>query len=167
MQIVYGENMAVTIHKDWKFYTGITFLILSLIFPLFGFFVPLLDLPTPIEVAIITALTVGGPELMIMFAAAFLGKETYIYIKGKVRAFFRRKKKSKSVGMTRYYIGLFIFLMSPTLLYFNAYWPEIMPQDATARYYLLVSGDLAFVLSFFIMGASFWEKFKRLFIWNV
>ena len=158
---------STALKKDWRFYTGMTFLVMAVILPLFGFLVPLLDIPTAAEVFIIACLTVGGPELMIMFAVAFLGKRTFVYIKAKIFAIFKRKRRPKPVSITRYYIGLAIFILSPRLLYFNAYWPEIMPAHDQVRYYLLVIGDLAFVISFFILGERFWEKFKSLFIWNV
>jgi hypothetical protein len=51
-------------------------------------------------------------------------------------------------------------------LYINGYFKGILPKDDTTRYLILVSADFSFVISFFILGEGFWEKFKGLFIWN-
>jgi len=57
-----------------------------------------------------------------------------------------------------------IFLASPIPLYLNGYSPDLLPKEG--RHYILMAGDLAFVLSFFILGGGFWEKIKALFRWE-
>ncbi len=152
--------------KDWKYYTGMTFLLLSLFLPLIGFLIPLLDLPISITTVLMGALTVGGPEIMIALAVIFLGKTHILYLKSKVWKVFRKKRIPPPVSKGRYYFGLTVLLMSGLPLYLDAYFPGIMPKNEAFRYFLLVSADLTFVLSFFILGANFCEKFKRLFIWD-
>lgn len=113
-----------------------------------------------------TFLTIGGPELLVIFAVALLGKEVYNYYKEKAFRWFKSKRKPKPVSKVRYYIGLAIMIGSALPLYLDAYAPMIMPSDQSARYYVLVAADFVFVLSFFVLGGKFWEKFKKLFIWE-
>jgi len=155
------------IKKDWKFYTGITFLILSCLLPLVGLILPFLGFPVAESAFLVGVFTVGGPEVMIMLAAAFIGKEGLLYFKSKIKKFFKRKKTVKPVSKQRYYFGLFLLLASGVPLYLNAYFPEILPKDEEDKILILILSDFIFVISFFILGADFWEKFKSLFKWNV
>ena len=154
------------IHKDWRYYVGMTCLVLSLGLPLFGFAVPFLDLHAAFAAILIGFLTIGGPEVMILLAVLFLGKETLSYYKQKIYTCLFKRRKYKPVSKFRYYFGLVIFFASPTPLYLNAYGEHLLPADETFRHFILMGSDLAFVLSFFILGGNFWEKFKSLFIWN-
>src|SRR5258707_10006388 len=49
--------------------------------------------------------------------------------------------------------------------YIYAYSPALMPQG-DARIYLLAAMDLAFVVSVFLMGGEFWEKVRRIFVYE-
>ena len=42
--------------------------------------------------------------------------------------------------------------------------PDPSANDTT--FYVIITSDLAFVLSFFVLGEEFWEKLKRLFTWE-
>ena len=150
--------------KDWKFYTGIVCLGLSFFLPLLGFVVPFLKLPTTITVGVITFLTIGGPEAMILAGSVLLGKDGFRYYRNKIFLLFKRKSKPKPVSKIRYYTGLTIMILSVIPLYLNAYFSEIMPQQEYSKNAILISADLIFVISFFILGGEFWEKYKKLFI---
>ena len=153
-----------TLKKDWKYYLGMTFLVLSFVVPLAGFIFPFLGLPTALAATLVGVFTVGVPEVMIILAVLCLGKETFNYYKKKLFKIFRPNKPPKPVSKFRYYFGLVIFLASPIPLYINGYSPDLLP--AGGRHYILMGGDLAFVISFFILGESFWEKIKALFRWE-
>lgn len=140
-----------------------TCLILSFLVPILGFIFPFLGLPTALAATLTGVFTVGIPEVMIILAVLFLGKETFNYYKNKL--FKKRKKAPKKVSKLRYYFGLIIFLASPIPLYLNGYSPDLLPD--AGRHYILMIGDLAFVLSFFILGGGFWEKIKALFRYDV
>jgi hypothetical protein len=154
--------------KDWKFYTGVTFLILSCILPLIGLAIPFFDIHPVISVPVAGFLMLGGPEIMIIIAASFLGKNAYHYYRNKFLKFFKRKKPIKPhvISATRYYVGLSLFFGSLIPMYLNGYAPQIMPKNELGKYLFLVSADLVFVISFFVLGADFWEKYKSLFIWQ-
>jgi hypothetical protein len=62
--------------KDWRFYSGMAALILAGVLPLFSMLVPLLGLPTAWAVTLVACFIGGGPEVLLLVAAALLGKET-------------------------------------------------------------------------------------------
>lgn len=152
--------------KDWKFYTGMVFLALSIAFPLLGFLVPLFNFPPAISALIIGAFVVGGPEVMMILAVAFLGKNMVHFFKEKFFRFFKNRKFKESVSKFRYYFGLTIMILSGAPLYFSVYFTDLVSEDKSVRYIILLGADVLFVISFFIIGSDFWEKFKRLFIWE-
>jgi hypothetical protein len=79
--------------KDWRFFTGIAALLLAMVLPLFGLAVPLLGLSTAGSALLIGGLVAGGPELLLVLAAALLGKDT-------LRAFLHRAKRALSWGLS-------------------------------------------------------------------
>lgn len=160
------KSSAPSLKKDWKYYTGMTCLVMSLVFPVFALFVPFLGLPTWLTATIIGLLTVGAPEVMILLAVGFLGKEGIQYFKAKLWAWFKRPQPFRPVPRWRYYGGLGIMLASSIPLYLKAYSPHLLPQNPVVQFYILVVSDLIFVLSFFVAGGEFWEKFKRLFVYE-
>jgi hypothetical protein len=71
----------------------------------------------------------------------------------------------RPVSKARYYVGLAIILLSWLPAYIYAYAPAAMPGGNT-RIYILAAMDLAFVASVFLMGGEFWEKVRRIFIYE-
>ena len=110
---------------------------------------------------------IGGPEVMIIIAAIFLGKETARYYKAKFLDFFKREGPPKPVSRTRYYIGLTLILASIIPIYIAGYIPpDIIPWTEEEKVFILLSMDILFVISFFIAGPDFWEKIKSLFVYK-
>lgn len=143
-----------------------TFLVLSFLIPIVGFIFPFLGLPTALAATLTGVFIVGIPEVMIILAVLFLGKETFNHYKQKFYNLFKKRKKApKKVSRFRYYFGLVIFLASPIPLYLNGY--SLHPLLESGRHTILMIGDLSFVLSFFILGGAFWEKIKALFRYDL
>ncbi len=90
--------------KNFKSILAVALLIVAVLMPLAGFWVATLALPTAMKATIIGLLTLGGPEIVSIIAAALLGKEAYVALKAKLRSFFRKSavqpslKKSHTVG---------------------------------------------------------------------
>lgn len=152
--------------KKWKSYLGSICLCLSFLFPALGFVIPFLGFPISWTSILVGVFTCGVPEIMIALAVIFLGKETLLNYRRKFFTLFKRLKPWKPVSKFRYYFGLVIFIASPIPLYLHAYGSDWLPSSDMMCYMIFAGGDLAFVLSFFILGPNFWEKFKNLFIWN-
>jgi hypothetical protein len=157
------------IKKDWKYYLGLT---------LFCYcFVPLLTvelvafLPLSTEQAVVFgAIYVGSGELAFLLSLALLGKPFVTMLKEKLFGFFRRKPgAAKPVGRFRHRIGVVLFLGS-FAPYFIAELALLFmdPENISLRglLYLLLSGDVAFIVSLFVLGDPFWDKLKALFRWE-
>ena len=100
-----------------------------------------------------------------LLAAALLGRQNFDRIVGAAKKFFFTTFFSTPVSRGRYYAGLAICLLSFIPLYVAGYTSSWMPTTH-GRIAILAVADLAFILSFFVMGGEFWEKFRRLFVWE-
>jgi hypothetical protein len=151
--------------RDWRFYSGTAALALAVIMPLGSFVVPVLGLPTAQSAVLVGVLVAGGPEVLCILAVALLGKETFQYFTHVAKSALRRTVIDRPASKGRYYLGLAIMLVSWLPAYIYAYFPAVMP-GGNARIYILAGMDLAFVASVFLMGAEFWEKVRRIFIYE-
>jgi hypothetical protein len=149
-----------------KFYLGCSLLVISFILPLAAFVVPFLGLHPAVATAIVGTCVVGGPEIGGLLAIAILGKETFDLLIDKAKQALQKMGPPKKVSRGRYYFGLAVNIGSIVPLYLSGYLPDLLPRDQTAKLYLLLSGEIAFLLSFFILGGEFWEKFKKLFVYE-
>lgn len=110
-------------------------------------------------------LLAGTPEILCLAAAMILGKENYTRLARHTRRTLRQPEKSKAVSRLRYYTGLTGCLANGIPLILYAYVPERLP-DGVTKLGILVCADLIFLASIFFCGGEFWEKLRRLFIWE-
>jgi hypothetical protein len=150
---------------NWRFVAGVSVLGLAMVLPLLALLVPFLGLPMTQSVLIAGALVAGAPEVLMLLAVALLGRQNFDRIVGAAKKFLFTTFFSKPVSRGRYHAGLAICLLSFIPLYVAGYMPSWMPAD-NGRIAILAAADLAFIFSFFIMGGEFWEKFRRLFVWE-
>jgi len=154
-----------TLTRDWRFYLGITAFVLSFVLPLGALLVPLLGLPTAHAAILIGLLIAGAPEVLCILAVVLLGKETLRYVTYQAKSAFRRAVIDRPASKGRYYVGLTVILVSWLPAYLYAYFPAVMP-GGDARIYILAAMDLVFVASVLLMGAEFWEKVRRIFVYD-
>ncbi len=159
------EQTLSVLNRDWRFYTGMAALVLSLVMPLFAFLVPLLGLSLAQSAAVVGLLIAGGPEVVGLVGIALLGRNAFLYFTYKLKTALRGVVLPKRVSKQRYYFGLSVSLASLLPLYVYGYFPNWLPSGDT-RIYILATADVSFILSMFVMGGEFWEKFRRLFIWE-
>jgi hypothetical protein len=157
--------MPPTLKRDWRFYSGMTALVLSVVVPLGALVVPFLGLSMAQSALVVGALLAGAPEVLCILAVALLGKETFQYFAHRAKGALRRAVFDQPASKARYYVGLAIVLLSWLPLYLYGYVPGIMP-GGDARIYILAAMDLAFVVSVVLMGAEFWEKVRRIFVYE-
>jgi hypothetical protein len=151
--------------KDWRFYAGITAMVLAVVMPLCALVVPMLGLSTTQSALLAGVLLAGGPEVLCILAVALLGKDTFRYFTHRVMTALRRAVIDQPASKARYYTGLVVILLSWLPAYIYAYAPTLMP-GGDARIYVLAAMDLAFVVSVFLMGGEFWEKVRRIFVYE-
>ncbi len=150
--------------RGLKFKIGAFLLIASCLIPLLGLWVATLSLPLEIKGPIIGLLTVGGPELLALAAAAILGKEAFDLLRNKLLSALHKLAPRGSVGRTRYSIGLVLFVVNFLPSWVLAYAPQLLPD--VARISINVAADLLFVVSLFILGGDFWDKLRALFVYD-
>jgi len=160
-----GASEPPALKRDWRFYAGVAALLLAVIMPLCAVLVPLLGLPTAQSALLVGVLVAGGPEVLCILAVVLLGKETFQYFMHRTKSALRRAVIDTPASKGRYYFGLTIILVSWLPAYLYAYFPGTMPAG-NARIYLLAGMDLAFVASVLLMGGEFWEKVRRIFIYE-
>jgi hypothetical protein len=150
---------------NWRFVAGVSVLGLSMLLPLAALVVPFLGLPVAQSALIAGALVAGAPEVLMLLAVALLGRQNFDRIVAAAKRFLFTAFFSTPVSRGRYYAGLAICLLSFVPIYVAGYAPSWMPAG-NGRIAILAAADLAFIFSFFIMGGEFWEKFRRLFVWE-
>lgn len=150
---------------NWRFVAGVSMLGLAMVLPLCALLIPFLGLPGAQSALIAGALVAGAPEVLMLLAVALLGRQNFDLIVGTAKKFVFTTFFSQPVSRTRYYVGLAVCLLSFVPIYVAGYAPSWMPAG-NGRIAILAMADLAFILSFFVMGGEFWEKFRRLFVWE-
>lgn len=114
-------------------------------------------------IATLTGMIFIWNKAIILLMVAVMGKPGFQELKAKVLDVFRFSPESH-IGPVRYNVGLVMFSM-PLITavlepYIYAAWPALRPQMLG----LQIIGDLMFLVSFLVLGGSFWEKIRALFI---
>lgn len=149
---------------EWRFPTGVAIFVIGFCAPLAIPLVAATGLPTGWKTLISGALAVGVPEIMMVIAAAVMGKEGFAELKRRIGAFFRRHGPPDTVNRTRYRIGLAMFA-SPLLLgWLGPYLSGHLPGFDAHTVWWHIGGDLVFFASFFVLGGEFWDKLRALFV---
>ncbi len=110
-------------------------------------------------------LLAGPAEILCLLAAAILGREKYHKLTRKVRRSARPPGIAQREARLRYYLGLAGCLFNGVPLALYAYVPGILP-GGTTKAGILVIADLVFFFSLFCAGGEFWEKLRRIFVWD-
>jgi hypothetical protein len=151
---------------SWRFRTGVTLIAIGWICPLFIPFVTRSTLSTEWKTALSGFLLVVGPELLSLTAIAILGKDGFNYLKEKVFAVLRRAAPSAKVSRARYRAGIAMWALLFVYGSFVWYAPHLVPGYAENRIELNLTADFLFIVSLFVLGGDFWEKFRALFIYD-
>ena len=109
-------------------------------------------------------LLLGIPELFTLAAVAILGKPGFEYFKGILFGLLRRLAPPDTVGLTRYRVGLVMFVLPLLFAWISIYVPNLIPGFAAQPLAYAVTGDLMFFASLFVLGGDFWDKVRALFV---
>ena len=148
----------------WRFPVGVVIFVLGFAAPLAIPLVTSSDLPTAWKTVIAGALAVGVPEVMMVVAAAVMGKQGFAELKRRFGRFFAKHGPSERVGRTRYRVGLVMFTLPLLLGWLAPYLGHHVPGYDPRKLIWAVTGDAVFVASFFVLGGEFWDKLRGLFV---
>ncbi len=148
----------------WRYALGVMIFVAGFAAPLAIPLVTSSDLPTGWKTAIGGALAVGVPEIMMVVAAAVMGKEGFARLKSQFGGFLKRYGPPDEVGRTRYRIGLVMFAAPLLVAWLGPYLHDHLPGFEGHAMWWHIGGDLIFVSSFFVLGGEFWDKLRALFV---
>ena len=148
----------------WRFPVGVTIFVLGFAAPLAIPLVTSSDLSTAWKTAISGALAVGVPEVMMVVAAAVMGKEGFAELKRWFGRLLKKYGPPERVSRGRYHTGLVMFAAPILLGWFGPYLHHYLPGFDTHPMWWHVGGDAVFVASFFVLGGEFWDKLRALFV---
>jgi hypothetical protein len=139
--------------------------------PIWGsLIVAALGLPPAISTVLIGLSIAGGPDLLLVAAAAVMGKNSLNYVLGQIGHWFKRNfKLAETVSKRRYIFGLALFWGSVLVRWVISFFPELPPPAKGGTDWnliILIAFEVVLVTSIFVLGANFWEKLGSLFRWN-
>jgi hypothetical protein len=150
----------------WRFRLGLTILVVGWLSPLLIPLVTRTSLATEWKTIISGLLAVGIPEVFTVTAIAIMGKSGYSLIKERIFSFMKKHGPPDRVSLTRYRIGLVMFVLPVIFGWLGPYGAHHIPGYEMHRLVVSLIGDLMFVTSLFVLGGDFWDKVKALFIYS-
>jgi hypothetical protein len=148
----------------WRFRLGLTILIVGWLSPLLIPLVARTSLATEWKTIISGLLAVGIPEVFTVTAIAIMGKSGYNLIKERIFSFLKKHRPPDRVSLTRYRVGLVMFLLPLLFGWLVPYAPKAIPGYESHRFFVNIAGDLMLFISLFVLGGDFWDKIRALFI---
>jgi len=159
------------LRKGWKYRLGLVLFIYGLAPLEIAMLLPLLGLPGHVTASLAAFVIITG-EISFFVSVALLGKPFVESLKARFHKLFRREGPPlplKPVGRRRHNLGVVLFFAS-FLPYFLAEAMLILgwttPRHIHVVITLLLSSDVSFLISLFVLGGEFWDRLKKLFEWQ-
>lgn len=168
--------------SSWRYKAGLSLFVLGHLVLLGGVVIPALGLAGESAIALAGGMVVSG-EVIAMTSIVFLGKAGFIELKNKIGG-AAKSTFTAPIGPVRHSVGIFLFLLNFIVLYFVVYatWaslsqaapdappPQVWGLNLEQQWDLIfgafLAGEVAFVISLWVLGADWWERFRNLFIWH-
>jgi hypothetical protein len=149
-----------------RFYMGVALFVISLAGPLLT--IPLLGVMglSGGEIASYSAGILVGAEVLLVTAAAIMGKSGYTYIKSKIFGMLKQYGPPQEVSLTRYRIGLVLFAVPLILGFLSPYAKSLIPYYQGNEVLFAIGSDLVLLVGLFVLGGAFWDKLRALFIYE-
>ena len=172
------ENPGEDITGTWRYKVGLFMIIAGNGVIVLGLFLPMLGF----SASVVGAAVLGG-EVVSLGSIAFLGKEGFKAIKSKFFAFIGSGFAAE-VGPTRHYIGIALLCTNVVTTYLIAAYawvafetttperplPDIwglnFAQQGDLVFWLLLIGEVSFLVAIYVLGAEWWGRFRNLFVWK-
>ncbi len=164
---------------SWRYKVGLSLIILGHVALLLGLLAPVIGLAGG---ALAGALIVGG-EVVSLSSIVFLGKAGFLAIKSKVFQFLKAGYAGP-VSAARHYIGIALALTNVATMYLTFFYawaafksttPEqpfpvvfgmTFDEQSTFVLMLFLTGEVSFLVSIYVLGADWWERFRSVFVWH-
>jgi len=147
----------------WRIKVAFFLFIVSIGWPVLVPFMPFVGF-TGTQIAAFSGVMAIVAELMIVAGVAIAGKDGFAYVKAKVFGVLKAYGPPKTVGRTRYRIGLVLFVV-PFLLGWGApYFGHYLPGYVEDTLIWAIAGDVMLVLGLIMLGGDFWDKLRSLFV---
>lgn len=154
----------IPVVAGWRFKLGVALFALSLLGPLV--FIPLVAAAgfSATMVASVSGGILVGAEVLLVAAAAAMGKHGYAYIKDRLFGLLKKYGPAKEVSRTRYRIGLLIFVLPILFGWLTPYAGTLISGYQGNEITFAVVGDLLLLAGLFVLGGDFWDKLRALFV---
>ena len=149
----------------WRIKVGFIMFIASMVWPVI---IPILLLmgQSTGSVAKITGILMVVAEVLMLASVALTGKEGFAYIKQRIFSVLKSYGPPQTVSASRYKIGLILFTAPLLLAFLAPYIGSIFKEQIAGNIILAITGDIALLVSLFLLGGDFWEKLRSLFIYG-
>lgn len=149
-----------------RFRLGATIFIIGFCSPLLIPLITATDLPLKWKATLSGALALGIPELFSIIAIAIMGKPGFQQLKEIFFGFIKKHGPAEKVSLTRYRIGLVMFILPVMIGWLAPYGPHQIKGFEPQGLPVNIAFDLMFFASFFVLGGEFWDKLQALFVYG-
>ena len=168
--------------RTWRYKVGLGLIIIGNAILVVGILLPVVG-PAPKGKAGLVGLMIVGGELISLASIAFLGKEGFKAIKSKIFGAVRAGYV-RPVGRVRHYIGIVLLCSNVVTTYLMVLyaWDSFRPaspegphlevwglglaQQESLVLWLWLVGDLSFLIAIYVLGAEWWGRVRKLFVWQ-
>lgn len=173
-----GASPAADFTRTWRYKVGLFMIIVGNL----GIVGAVLMGFMGLGAATVGAIVVGG-EVVSLASIVFLGKEGFMAIKNKVVA-AAKSSYTQPVGQTRHRIGIVLLLANVVTTYvmmifaWDAFaiaiadgpgapvWGLNIEDQGSLVFDLFLIGEISFLIAIYTLGAEWWGKFRRIFVWE-
>jgi len=154
----------VAVRAGWRFRVGVMVFVAAFAAPLAIPLVVASSLTPAWKTALSGALAVGVPEIMMVVAAAVMGKEGFAKLKQLFGRVLRKYGPPERVSRGRYHAGLVMFTLPLLVAWLGPYLHHYLPGFDRYPMFWHIGGDLMFATSLLVLGGEFWDKLRSLFV---
>ncbi len=164
--------------NTWRYKLGLSLFVIGTLILICSPLMPVLGLK-PVFIGVAALIGEGLSLLSIIF----LGKEGFKALKNKI-ARSVKEGYTTPVSRGRHNFGIFLFLLNILVAYlffvyawiafdtmskeepFPTIWGMTVEQQSSFLFWIFISGEVAFLISIYVLGAEWWGKFRNIFIWS-
>jgi len=162
-ETIMGEQGSAPALPAWRFALGITAFISAFAVYLITAAVILAGASAK-TIGTVAAINFALNKVFLVTSAVLLGKPGFIRLKKLIVGKLHRHLMPDDVGPWRYRIGLVMFSLPLLFAWKAPYVTALMPLLGRHSVETAVVTDVLFVASLFVLGGSFWDKLRALFV---